>query len=64
LVRELRATDRLRPIPAIAVTGRDAQQDAGRAIAAGYQARLDKPVDLELLVAAISQLTAGSGRRS
>jgi PAS domain S-box-containing protein len=57
LVRELRATDRLRPIPAIAVTGRDAGQDAGRAVAAGYQVRLDKPVDLELLVAAISQLT-------
>jgi signal transduction histidine kinase/ActR/RegA family two-component response regulator len=69
LVRELRATDRLRPIPAIAITGRDAQQDAGRAVAAGYQVRLDKPVDLELLVAAIAQLTvvrggtSSSGRR-
>ena len=57
LVRELRAMDRLRPIPAIAVTCHDAEEDEGHAVAAGYQVRLSKPVDPELLIAAIAQLT-------
>jgi CheY-like chemotaxis protein len=61
LVRELRETDWLRPIPAVAVTGHDAEEDEGRAVAAGYQVRLIKPVDPELLVAAIAQLTAPVG---
>jgi len=59
-VRELRAIDRYRRVPAIVVTGGDAEGDGGRAFAAGYQVRLRKPVQPELLVAAISRLTTRS----
>jgi CheY-like chemotaxis protein len=58
LVRALRASDRLRRLPAIAVTGFDGPGEGGRAIAAGYQMRLAKPVEPELLVTAISRLAA------
>jgi CheY-like chemotaxis protein/two-component sensor histidine kinase len=66
LVRELRAMDAARPrsIPAVAITGHDGEEDEGRAVAAGYQVRLTKPVDPELLVAAVAQLAAPSRRRS
>jgi CheY-like chemotaxis protein len=60
LVRELRGTAGVRLVPAIAVTGRVHEHDAGRALAAGYQVRLEKPIDPELLVAAIAQLTGSS----
>jgi PAS domain S-box-containing protein len=66
LVRELRGMDaaRTRSIPAVAITGHDLEEDEGRAVAAGYQVRLTKPVDPELLVAAVAQLAAPGRRRS
>ena len=66
LVRELRGMDAARPrsIPAVAITGHDLEEDEGRAVAAGYQVRLTKPVDPELLVAAVAQLATPGRRRS
>jgi PAS domain S-box-containing protein len=57
LARELRASDRLRRIAAIAVSGCDDDGDGRHAFMAGYHVRLSKPVDPELLLAAITQLT-------
>lgn len=46
-------------IPAGALTGWSASQEAERAIAAGFQVHITKPVDSERLVAAIYQLAKG-----
>jgi CheY-like chemotaxis protein len=59
LIREMRTTPALRAVPAIAVTG-VTEDDAQRAVAAGYQVRLQKPVDPDLLVTAVAQLSARS----
>ena len=58
LAQELRTPPRARYIPAIAVTGTTGEGDASRAMHAGFDARLTKPVDPQLLVGAVSQLTA------
>jgi PAS domain S-box-containing protein len=64
LVRELRATDRLHLIPAIAVTGYTGDEGARRAVEAGYQVRLTKPVDPKVLVDTVSRVTARSTEAS
>jgi hypothetical protein len=60
LARELRASDRLRRTAAIAISGCDDDGDGRHAFMAGYHVRLSKPVDPELLLAAITQLTRRS----
>src|ERR1700687_2266007 len=59
LVRELRATDRFHLLPAVAITGYDGEEDAGRALAAGYHIRLRKPVKADALLDALSELMGG-----
>ncbi len=44
------------PTPAVAVSGYVTPQDQMRAIAAGYQVHLAKPIDIEVLVKAIRDL--------
>jgi len=59
-----RGAESLRSMPAIALTD-SAGDDARRALAAGYQVHLGKPVDPELLVSAIRQLaTADRAKRA
>ena len=54
LVRELRATGRLRAVPAVAITGYD--QEGDRAAAAGFHACFRKPVEPDNLVALLASL--------
>jgi len=54
LVRRLRAEERTRAIPAVAVTGYAAEEDEARALAAGFQVHLEKPLDPQRLVAAVA----------
>jgi PAS domain S-box-containing protein len=50
-------------VPAIAVTGLASREDARRALAAGFQEHLPKPLQLDKLVATLSRLgQAGAGR--
>jgi CheY-like chemotaxis protein len=56
LLREMRADRALYRVPAVAVTGL-AGEDGRRALEAGFHVRLSKPVDPDLLVAAITKLT-------
>jgi CheY-like chemotaxis protein len=58
LIRALRARPRERggAIPAIALTAFARPEDRARALAAGYQAHLAKPLDAPELVAAIADL--------
>ena len=55
-VRAREATDGKRSLPAIALTGYSQDENVKRALAAGYQAHLTKPVDADLLVDAIRQV--------
>jgi CheY-like chemotaxis protein len=50
--------DRLRKLPAIAVTAYANPDDRVRALVAGYQNHIPKPVDANALAAAIAQLIA------
>ncbi|TMB05533.1 MAG: response regulator, partial [Deltaproteobacteria bacterium] len=54
LVRELRATGRLRAVPAVAITGYD--QEGDRAAAAGFHACFRKPVEPDNLVTLLASL--------
>jgi CheY-like chemotaxis protein len=63
LIRRLRRGDgsaRSRQIPAVAVTAFSAPEDRRKALAAGFQAHLPKPVDLIELVAVLARLRASS----
>jgi PAS domain S-box-containing protein len=65
LVRQLRALDadnELRTVPAIALTAYARQDDRRRALAAGFQLHVAKPVDPRELVHAISRLLATKTR--
>ena len=61
LVRELRSrpSERSRKLPAIAVTAYANPEDRVRALVAGYQNHVPKPVDANVLAAAIAKLVAG-----
>ncbi len=63
LVRELRASDRLRKIPAIAITGLDSDNRVERATEAGFDLCLGKPVDSGTLVNAIFSLVTKNTAR-
>ncbi|HZE68270.1 MAG TPA: MASE1 domain-containing protein [Pyrinomonadaceae bacterium] len=56
-IRELRALDRNGGIPAIAVTAYAHAEDRERALAAGFQSHLSKPVELSELVLSIAEVT-------
>jgi CheY-like chemotaxis protein len=53
----IREVHRLRPIPAIALTGFGMEEDVARCRDAGFVAHLTKPVGLQDLQAALSQAT-------
>ena len=54
-----RPSERSRKLPAIAVTAYANPEDRVRALVAGYQNHVPKPVDANLLAAAIAKLVAG-----
>src|SRR5262249_26770895 len=60
LIRAIRAlsSPRLRSLPAIAVTAYANPEDRVRALVAGYQNHIPKPVDSAVLAAAIAELVA------
>jgi PAS domain S-box-containing protein len=66
LVRQIRSlpAERLRRLPAIAVTAYANPEDRVRALVAGYQNHIPKPVDANALAAAIAQLIAGPAPRN
>jgi len=43
-------------VPAIAVTGLASREDAGRALSAGFQEHLSKPLQLDKLLETLSRL--------
>jgi len=51
-----RASDRSRPLPAIALTAFARVEDRSRALLAGYQSHVSKPVEVTELVAAVASL--------
>jgi signal transduction histidine kinase/ActR/RegA family two-component response regulator len=61
LVRKIRndVSEKTRKLPAIAVTAYANPEDRVRAIVAGYQNHIPKPVDANVLAAAIAKLVAG-----
>ena len=61
LIRRIRTSPnaKTRQIPAIAVTAYANPEDRIRAVVAGYQAHLPKPVDPPLVAASIAGLVAG-----
>jgi CheY-like chemotaxis protein len=60
LIREIRnvKSEKIRTLPAIAVTAYANPEDRVKALVAGYQHHLPKPVDADQLAAAIAQLLA------
>jgi signal transduction histidine kinase/ActR/RegA family two-component response regulator len=62
LVRQLRASEvpRIAALPAIAVTAYANPEDRVRAMVAGFQSHMPKPVDAHVLAGAIAKLVAGS----
>jgi len=57
LIRQIRALDtELSRIPAVAVTGYATSDDVDRALAAGFQLHIAKPMDPALFVAAVAEL--------
>jgi CheY-like chemotaxis protein len=60
LVREIRSwpSERVRTLPAIAVTAYANPEDRVRALVAGYQNHIPKPIDANVLAAAIAKLVA------
>ncbi len=57
LIREIRASQDLKEIPAIALTGFGAQADFDRAVAAGFNACISKPAEPHEISALIRKLT-------
>ncbi|MES2644557.1 MAG: ATP-binding protein [Myxococcota bacterium] len=63
LIREVRSLASLagRTVPAVALTALAGPEDKARALAAGYQAHLAKPVDVAALYATVAQLAGAKG---
>jgi len=55
LIKQLRSVPHLRDTPALALTGYASQQDLARALSAGFNAHVAKPVDPSLLLAQIER---------
>ncbi len=60
-IRDLRGSGHR--VPAIAVTGTGATEDAGRAVAEGYHVRLDKPIQPDRLIETLAELAAATTGR-
>ena len=56
LMQNLRATDGLAPFKSIALSGYDAQSEDNRALEAGYDAQMTKPIEFEQLFGIIEDL--------
>ena len=56
LIRRVRASTRIGPIPAVALTAYASRQDATKAISAGFDAHVAKPVQPMTLGSAIVRL--------
>jgi signal transduction histidine kinase/DNA-binding response OmpR family regulator len=59
LIRRVRKLDTVQrgPLPAVALTAYAGAEDSKRALAAGFQTHLAKPVDPKALIAAVARLT-------
>jgi CheY-like chemotaxis protein len=62
LLRRVRASDqqRVRTLPVVALTAYARADDRRRALAAGFQAFISKPVDLDELIATIAHVSGRS----
>jgi CheY-like chemotaxis protein len=56
LIRRVRAGSAARDVPAVALTAYARPEDCARALGAGYQAHLTKPIDPIELLAAVARL--------
>jgi CheY-like chemotaxis protein len=56
-IRRLRSRDAAGPVPALALTAFVRPEDAKRALAAGFQEHLTKPVDVDELLNAVKRWT-------
>ncbi|MGI8655129.1 MAG: response regulator [Pyrinomonadaceae bacterium] len=63
LIKQLRSVPHLRDTPALALTGYASQQDLARALSAGFNAHVAKPVDPSLLLAQIEHQLQSTDRR-
>jgi len=63
LIAALRENAGTASLPAIALTGFGRAQDVKRALAAGFDAHLTKPIDMQELLHVVKELTAGSNRK-
>jgi signal transduction histidine kinase/ActR/RegA family two-component response regulator len=65
LMREIRQMEisrqEKRHVPAIAMTAYAREEDRVRALAAGFQAHIPKPIDLSLLVGTLNEVTGRAG---
>jgi two-component system CheB/CheR fusion protein len=64
LIRRVRADPRTERLPAIALTGFGRSEDAHRALTAGFDAHLAKPVQIEHLVVALQRVPRPGGAES
>jgi len=66
LIRKIRAlpSDRGGATPAVCLTGRSTAEDEARALRAGFQDVLPKPVDARRLVTMVADLAGEAARRS
>ena len=56
LIEQVRALELVPGIPAIAITAYAKEEDKQRALAAGYQRYLSKPVELGEFISAVAEL--------
>jgi two-component system CheB/CheR fusion protein len=56
-IQRIRSRDAATPVPALALTAFSRPEDAERALRAGYQEHLTKPVDVEELLSAVKRWT-------
>ena len=64
LINRVRGTDATRHLPAIALSAYAREEDREKAVAAGYQMHLAKPVEPAELAAAIAGLVAQARKRA
>jgi two-component system, cell cycle response regulator DivK len=61
VIRRLKAAEKTRPIPIVALTAHVLIEDQERAFAAGCAGFVAKPIDMDALLSAIDQAAEGSG---
>ena len=60
LIREIRASDRGKCLPVIAITAYAGELNQQQAIKAGFQRHISKPIDAKKLIVAVRELTGYS----